>query len=585
MLRCMVQGFPMVLGLGFGLLIGGGWTLLVAADSSVFAKDYPRSQPLRYSVMWVALWFAISSQIGTFELLSLPLHVVPWLIQPASVVGVFGIELLLVYSNLYLASLLTASSQTLRKGLLKALCVLLFWVTLSLLLLKMGHGIGRESVTVATVTPGNLFPYACGGRKEIIHVGGRLPCNGSVQRMLELTESVAIDSGAKLVVWPEAWLSGFADQASLQLFLHKELAPSVRRLGIILTVGVTVYPSQNIAVTIDEQGRVVSVYGKQCPFWVAGERNTAKYGYPLFNIPYLVNSVRPELAVVNSSVLGKAGTLICYDMDFPSTAREVASLGASIILNPSNDWSSMRNHFGVSVFRAIENGIPVVKADGAWDSAIIDGWGSVVASFQSIEPVERVLVGEVTLGGTRTIAAILGDLFAMICLAYVRSASSILSGGIFSRTLAPMASRAVVARFFSTEMHHGSVTPPDAIEMDGDEYDAQADDVLDSLFDAVDQACEKDGSKISSVDLHDGGVLEVETDNGQTFVINKHEASKLLWYSSPVSGPGYFAPEMKDGRKWWSEALNASVFDQFSRDLREMGSTALPKFRSAEGQQ
>ncbi|KAF4651222.1 Mitochondrial chaperone Frataxin [Perkinsus olseni] len=148
-----------------------------------------------------------------------------------------------------------------------------------------------------------------------------------------------------------------------------------------------------------------------------------------------------------------------------------------------------------------------------------------------------------------------------------------------------MASRAVVARFFSTEMHHGSVTPPDAIEMDGDEYDAQADDVLDSLFDAVDQACEKDGSKISSVDLHDGGVLEVETDNGQTFVINKHEASKLLWYSSPVSGPGYFAPEMKDGRKWWSEALNASVFDQFSRDLREMGSTALPKFRSAEGQQ
>ncbi|KAF4692233.1 hypothetical protein FOZ62_024599 [Perkinsus olseni] len=409
----------MILGLGFGLLIGAAWTVLVAVDLSVFAKDYPKSQPLRYSVMWVALWFALSSQIGTFELLSLPLHVVPWLIQPASVVGVFGIELLLVYSNLYLASLLTASSQTLCKGLLKALCLLLFWVTLSLLLLKMGHSVGRESVNVATVTPGNLLPYACGGRKEIIHVGGRLPCNGSVQRMLELTESVAIDSGAKLVVWPEAWLSGFADQASLQLFLHKELAPSVRRLGIILTVGVTVYPSQNIAVTIDEQGQVVSVYGKQCPFWVAGERNTAKYGYPLFDLPFLVNSVRPELAVANSSVIGKAGTLICYDTDFPSTAREVASLGASIILNPSNDWSAMRNHFGVSVFRAIENGIPVVKADGAWDSAIIDASGRVVASFQSIEPVERVLVGEVPLGGSRTIAAILGDLFAMICLAYV----------------------------------------------------------------------------------------------------------------------------------------------------------------------
>lgn len=30
------------------------------------------------------------------------------------------------------------------------------------------------------------------------------------------------------------------------------------------------------------------------------------------------------------------------------------------------------------------------------------------------------------------------------------------------------------------------------------------------------------------MDLHDGGVLEVETDDGQTFVINKHDASKLV---------------------------------------------------------
>ncbi|EER04195.1 Protein cyaY, putative [Perkinsus marinus ATCC 50983] len=153
---------------------------------------------------------------------------------------------------------------------------------------------------------------------------------------------------------------------------------------------------------------------------------------------------------------------------------------------------------------------------------------------------------------------------------------------VFTRSITPVASRAVVTRLFATERHHGSVTPVGAIEMDGDEYDSRAEGVLDTLFDAVDQACDKDGSKIASVDLHDGGVLEVETDDGQTFVINKHDASKLLWYSSPVSGPGYFAPEMKDGKKWWSEDLNTSVFDQFTKDLKQMGSTKLPAFGKSE---
>lgn len=50
---------------------------------------------------------------------------------------------------------------------------------------------------------------------------------------------------------------------------------------------------------------------------------------------------------------------------------------------------------------------------------------------------------------------------------------------------------------------HEQVTPVGAIEMDGDEYDSRAEGVLDTLFDAVDQACDKDGRKIRILRLSD----------------------------------------------------------------------------------
>ncbi|EER00723.1 conserved hypothetical protein [Perkinsus marinus ATCC 50983] len=341
--------------------------------------------------------------------------------------------MLLVYFNLYVVSLLDSTRERRKNGVIKIFIAVVFWLSLSLLILYNNNNTDQESIIVATVTPGNLLPSACGGRKEIVHVGGRLPCNGSVHRMLNLTESAAINSGAKLIVWPEAWLSGFNDQQSLQLFLDKEIAPVVKRLGVILTFGATVKPCENLAVTIDNGGSIVSVYGKQCPFWIAGEKSSAKYGFPVFELPSVLSSSRPELSVTNT--LGKASTLICYDMDFPATVRTVAGLGASIIVNPSNDWSSMRNHYGVSVFRAIENNIPIVKADGAWDSAIIDGSGKILTEFQSIEAIEKVLVAKVNLKGMSTIATLLGDLIPLLCCSYVVVIIMIICGRTLSGLL------------------------------------------------------------------------------------------------------------------------------------------------------
>ncbi len=41
------------------------------------------------------------------------------------------------------------------------------------------------------------------------------------------------------------------------------------------------------------------------------------------------------------------------------------------------------------------------------------------------------------------------------------------------------------------------------------------------------------------VDLEDG-VLNIETEDGSIYLVNKHSAMRQLWLSSPVSGAGHF---------------------------------------------
>ena len=77
------------------------------------------------------------------------------------------------------------------------------------------------------------------------------------------------------------------------------------------------------------------------------------------------------------------------------------------------------------------------------------------------------------------------------------------------------------------------------------EFHQLADLILNDLFEyAQDLADNITIDDIVEVELHDGIVNIDFEDNKKYFVINKHEASKQIWLSSPVSGASYF--EYKD---------------------------------------
>ena len=73
-------------------------------------------------------------------------------------------------------------------------------------------------------------------------------------------------------------------------------------------------------------------------------------------------------------------------------------------------------------------------------------------------------------------------------------------------------------------------------------FHAVADATLAGLFEAIDDALGDD----LDVDLQ-GGVLTIELESGDQYVINKHAPNRQIWLSSPASGAAHFAHEPERG--------------------------------------
>ena len=75
---------------------------------------------------------------------------------------------------------------------------------------------------------------------------------------------------------------------------------------------------------------------------------------------------------------------------------------------------------------------------------------------------------------------------------------------------------------------------------------------LESIADLVDTQISDNTDVDGSVELHEG-VLTIDflSPGRGTFVVNKHTASRQIWYSSPVSQPAYFDADSN----WTSKRL------------------------------
>lgn len=215
----------------------------------------------------------------------------------------------------------------------------------------------------------------------------------------------AAQQGAQAALLPELWTTGyaldrFADVAREHSGRTLDFLREAARKHNMAIVGGSfptegpdgVYSTCHI---ISAEGEVLATYSKE-------------HLFPLLNEPQYLRPGAPGATVRTQH--GKWGALICFDIRFPESARQLAYGGARVLWVPA-EWPMPRLEHWRTLLRAraIENQLFVVAANrcGAGDnthwgghSMIIDPWGNILAEAGEEETVlvadlEMSLVDEV----------------------------------------------------------------------------------------------------------------------------------------------------------------------------------------------
>jgi apolipoprotein N-acyltransferase len=317
-------------------------------------------------VGWAAIDFVRSSGNetlgGTWGYHAYALHDHPALLQPVSVFGILGLELLVMLCSWAVAGLVLRGRAG-RPAAVVVAALLAVWVGASALLLDDAP----PTVRVAAVQNG--LP------NDDEHAAARF------ERYVAQTRDAAAQ-GARLVVWNEAGLTFDPQEehtAELQALAEETNAYLVLGYHVEEPDGRT----RNATTLLAPDGEFLGVYGKDHPGTFAGDLNDFQGDFPVYD-----------------TELGSLATIICYDLDYTDTARIMTRGGARLIATPSSDVPSIAvTHYTHLVFRAIENRVSMVKADSRFDSTVIDPWGRVLAS--TVDPggdTQATLVADVPLG-------------------------------------------------------------------------------------------------------------------------------------------------------------------------------------------
>jgi apolipoprotein N-acyltransferase len=113
----------------------------------------------------------------------------------------------------------------------------------------------------------------------------------------------------------------------------------------------------------------------------------------------------------------RTGHVICYDMDFPSFIRQAGRRGVDILFAPSSDWREVRFlHAASARLRAVENGCSLVRPTMQGLSIATDPYGRMLAYHDYYSDTPRISIVGVPSRGVRTVYAMCGDLFSVICI-------------------------------------------------------------------------------------------------------------------------------------------------------------------------
>jgi apolipoprotein N-acyltransferase len=376
----------------------GGMALFYAAAAALAMALW---RPGAARVFALAVAFGLAEFARGHILTGLPWNLIGYglaaalpIMQAASVFGVYALSLLAVLLFASLFAIWAPSGSGLARTNSTALIALAFSIALALGAIwgaaRLHHEVAMTDIRLRIVQANidQATKWRPENSVEILNTYLRLTETGGGKGL----------SGISLVVWPETAVPFFLAEAPQALAAIADVLPAGTSLlagsGKIVEerdaegrlAATRVY---NSLLVIDDRGAVLDSYdkihlvpfGEYLPFQDFMER------LGIFQMTGVRGGFSPGEGSRLISIPGAppARPLICYEIIFPD---EIAPRGErpGWLLNVTNDaWfgtsAGPYQHFHQAQLRAIEQGLPVVRAANTGISAIIDPYGRVLAEL------------------------------------------------------------------------------------------------------------------------------------------------------------------------------------------------------------
>ncbi len=348
--------------------------------------------------------------LGYSQYLNLPV------IQISDITGAYGVSFLVMMVNVMIYNIFSLGKKAIPASLV------------GLFILFSVFGYGYFKLAEANAAEGTL---------NISLIQGNIPQNIKWKPQYKdkiftiyksLTKSAGRDE-PDLVIWPETALPGFIEEEAFS----KRLQDLAKDVNADLLIGAPSYSDSenedifNSALLISKEGKHFKRYDKLhlVPFgeYVPFAR-FLNFLRDFIDKPIGDFAKGSEYTVFELEEGVRFSVLICFEDIFPNLVRNFAVRDVDFLINITNDaWfkktGAPYQHAQPSVFRAVENRVPVVRAANTGFSCFIDGYGRIIDAV-------RVNNDEIFVMGYKTKRLSLfegesfykrfGDIFTFFCI-------------------------------------------------------------------------------------------------------------------------------------------------------------------------
>ncbi|MHB8769712.1 MAG: apolipoprotein N-acyltransferase [Syntrophales bacterium] len=416
---------PLTVGIAAMVLLASYLSLYTAcfAQGIVFLGERGIPPVLSAPVLWTLLDYARAHLLTGFpwEQLAHSQYLRTAVIQIADITGTYGITFAIVFINAVLYDLASHATSRTKLHRTRVVAESAAAVALIAAILIYGH-----------IRIGDLESLLKTARSiDVTLVQGNidqnLKWNSQYQaQTIEIYRSLSLQRAPSrdgLIVWPETAAPFYFQQPGA---MHAAVAGVAATSGAALLFGSPSYETNgsqtsylNSAFLLKPDGTLKGRYDKVhlVPY---GEYVPLRTLFPF--VSKLVAGVGDFLPGRGYYPLStgehRLGVLICYEGILPDAARQYKRRDADVLVNITNDaWfgrtSAPYQHLSMTVFRAVENRLSLVRAANTGISAVIDPVGRIVSRTGIFE--RTILNGSVKIVDEKTWYAAYGDLFVYCC--------------------------------------------------------------------------------------------------------------------------------------------------------------------------